>query len=494
MTAAILTFDLGTTALKTALIDEGGNLLAIDTREYALLTPQPNRVEMLPDSYWQAACAGTRAVLAKTGIAADAVQAIGMSSQGQTFIPLDPAGTPLGNAIVWLDNRAQAIADAWEADWLTRDDYARISGYPFIPAGLTVFKIAWLAQHAPEMHRAWKFLCLPDYLLYLLTGETATDYVTARMAGLFDLQTGDWEPRLLAAAGITAAQLPTVLPPGHCAGQLRAHAAAALGLPAGIPVCVGANDQLAGAVGAGNIAPGIATETTGTALALIATTPALLTHDHIAVGRHALPNLYYAMTYHDISAIILKWFRDLCAPNEPYDRFLADIDQVPPGSDGLVVLPHFAGMTVPRFDPTARGAFIGLTLGHTRAHLARAIMESCACLLLDCLQPIAEQESIHVIRSLGGAARNLAWLQMKADLLGIPVERPRCADAASLGAAMLAATGIGWFTDAAQASTAWYRPDRAFTPDPARTEVYRQVYARYHELSERLQGFVPVMG
>ena len=486
--AAILTFDLGTTALKTALFNEQGALLAIDTREYTLLTPEPNRVEMRPDAYWQAAQAGTRAVLAEAEIAGDAVQAIGMSSQGQTFIALDAAGVPLGNAIVWLDNRAQAIADAWEAEWLTREDYARISGYPWIPAGLTVFKIAWLAQHAPEVHRAWKFLWLPDYLIYLLTGELATDYVTARMGGMFDMQTGAWEPRLMAAAGVAAAQLPAVLAPGAVAGGLRAEAASALGLRMGIPVCAGANDQLVGAVGAGNIAPGIVTETTGTALALIATTPALLRHDHIVVGRHALPELRYAMTFHDISAIILKWFRDLCAPNESYDCFLADIDHVPPGSDGLVVLPHFTGMTMPRVDPNARGAFIGLTLGHTRAHLARAIMESCACLLQDCLLPIREQTPVHVIRSLGGAARNLAWLQMKADLLNLPVERPRCADAASLGAAMLAATGIGWFTDLTQASTAWYHPDRHFTPDPARTDSYRQVYARYRELGERLQS------
>jgi len=489
MRETFLTFDLGTTALKTALICGEGKPLAVYAREYTPQAPQPDWAEMRPEVYWQALVEGTQAVFRQTNTDPSSLAGIGFSSQAQTFVPIDLAGHPLYDAIVWVDNRAQQIADAWEASWLSRERFRRLSGYPSIPANLTVFKIAWLAQYAPQAHRAWKFLCLPDYLIYRLTGETATDYITARMSGLFDLETSAWEPRLLDSAGITREQLPVVLSPGSVAGELLPQAAAELGLPARVPVSVGANDQMVGAVGAGNVRPGLVTETTGTALALVATTPALLNHRSIIVGKHAVPELSYAMTFATTSAIVLKWFRDLCAPGQEYDEFLKGVETIPVGCGGLSVLPHFMGTSMPPFDLRVRGAFTGLTLGHTRAHLARAIMESCACLLEECLGPITEHGlSVRSIRSLGGAARNDLWLQMKADLLGIVVERPACADAASLGAAMLAAAGTGRFSSIAEASEAWYRPARLFEPDPARYEIYREVYTRYLSLMRRLYG------
>lgn len=489
MNETYLTFDLGTTALKTALISHEGRPLAVYTKEYTPLAPQPDWAEMIPEVYWQAVVEGTRAVFKLTGVAPSGLKGIGFSSQGQTFVPVDPAGRALYNAIVWVDNRAQEIADEWQALWLTREKFHHSSGYPWIPAILTVFKIGWLARRAPQAHRAWKFLCLPDYIIFRLTGETATDYITARMSGLFALELGDWESHLLDSAGVSREQLPVVLPPGSVAGKLRAESAAELGLPSGVEVSVGANDQIAGAVGAGNVRPGIVTETTGTALALVATTPELLNDARVIVGKHAVPDYSYAMTLANTSAIVLKWFRDLCAPGQEYGEFLKGIEAIPCGSDGLTVLPHFMGMNMPSFDPRVRGAFIGLTLGHTRAHIARAIMESCVCLLEECLAPLREHGlSVRSVRSLGGAAHNDCWLQMKADLLGSVVERPACADAASLGAAMLVANGTRRFSSIREASEAWYRSERLFEPDPSRFGAYREVYARYRDLMQRIYG------
>ncbi|PIU63855.1 MAG: hypothetical protein COS85_14750 [Armatimonadetes bacterium CG07_land_8_20_14_0_80_59_28] len=487
-----LTFDIGTTALKTALVSPDGRVLSVHTSEYAPTTPRPDWMEMPPESYWLSAVEGTCAVLRESGSDASDLKAIGFSSQGQTFIPIDRNGKTLHDAIVWVDNRAQEIADEWAQEWLSREEYQRISGYPWIPAGLTVFKVAWLARHAPEAHRAWKFLCLPDYLIYRLTGETATDHVTARMSGFFNLQTNDWEPRLVAAGGITREQLPTVLAPGEIAGYVHTRASQELGIPVGIPVCVGANDQLVSAIGANNVKASIITETTGTALAVIATTNNLLDDNRICVGRHAVPDKFYAMTFAITSAIVLKWFRDLCAPGERYDSFIKGVGNIPPGCDGLTVLPHFAGTGSPTFNPNARGAFVGLSLQHTRSHISRAIMESCACMLQECLDPIREHGvEADCVRSLGGAARSDVWLQMKADLLGLPVERPRCSDAASLGAAMLAATGTGQFPSIVHVSETWYRPSQWFEPDPQKYPVYREVYARYRECYSKLYGIDP---
>ncbi len=489
MRETFLTFDLGTTALKTALVSGEGKMLAVFSREYTPRAPRPDWAELDAEVYWQAVVEGTHAVLAQSGAEPASVAGIGFGSQGQTFLPVDAAGQPLYNVIIWLDTRAQYIADAWEASWLTRDKFQRASGFPWLAANLTVFKIAWFAEHAPAAHKAWKFLLLPDYLIYRMTGETATDYVTARMSGLFDLETGAWDPVLMGAAGVTPDQLPVVLAPGSVAGKLHSAAAMELGISPGVPVTVGANDQVVGAVGAGNVSPGVVTEMTGTALALLATTPTLLKDRSAIVGKHAVPEFSYAMTLAMTSAIVLKWFRDLCAPGQDYKEFLKGIEEIPCGCDGLSVVPHFMGTAMPPFNPRVRGAFIGLSLGHTRAHMARAILESCACLLKELMRPITDQGlTVNSVRSLGGAARNDLWMQMKADLLGIPVERPACADAASLGAAMFAAAGTGHFANIAEASRAWYRSERLYEPDPARRQVYTEVYARYMDAMQRLYG------
>jgi xylulokinase len=482
-----LTFDLGTTSLKTALVSDEGAVLAVHTEEYHLQTPQPGWAEMEAEVYWRAAGAGTAAVMRGSDPAG--VAAIGFAAQGQSFLAVDSTGRPLRDAIVWVDNRSEEIARRWEGQWLARQEYRRISGYAWIPGEMTIFKLAWLAENERAAHRAWKFLFLPDYLIWRLTGEVATDYNLAQMSGMYDVQARDWEPRLLAAAGVKAEQLPRVHAPGTVVGRLREGAARELGLAAGTPVCVGCNDQLAGALGAGNVAPGLVTETTGTALAVIATTEALRDDPRLFAGRHAAPGLYYTMTFAPTSAIVLKWLRDLCAPGEDYESFLAGVAQVPAGCDGLTVLPHFCGTATPTYNAQARGAFAGLTLGHTRAHLARAVMEACACLLQEVLEPLQEGGAqIESVRSLGGAARSDLWLQMKADLLGLPVERPACADAANLGAAMLAATGVGQFAQVQDAARAWYRAERRFAPEERRYEVYRGVYGRYRELYGRLYG------
>lgn len=486
--ALYLSYDIGTTSLKTALFDSDGRMLAIHVSEYTFQTPHPGWAEMIPNDYWNAVIKGTHAVFSKSGLDPSALASIGFSSQGQTFIPINRIGQPLYNAIVWLDNRAQSIADEWEADWMPRNDFRHITGYPQLPAELTVFKIAWLRQNAPEAHKAWKFLCVPDFLVYKMTGETATDRVIAQFSGLYNLQTKAWELRFLDAIGIAGDQLPAVLNPGTVAGSVSKETAAELNIPMGIPVCAGVNDQIAGAVGAGNTRPGVVTETTGTALAVVATTKELLDDSGMTVGHHAGQN-NFAMPFGATSGIILKWFRDMCAKGEDYTAFTSGVKKIPVGCDGLSVLPHFAGAGSPTFNPDARGAFIGLTMAHTRTHMVRAIMESCCCLLKECLDTVQNHGiELTSVRSLGGAARSSAWLQMKADLLGMPVEKPICSDAASLGAAMLAATGAGQFKNVEEASEAWYRHSEIFEPNPATVSTWNEIYMRYLDLYKKLYG------
>ncbi len=486
---AYLTFDIGTTALKTALIGDDGGLLALAEVEYSPRTPRPGWMEEDPETYWRAAVSGTHTVLAESDAPPGSVAAIGLSSQGESFVAIDEAGHPLTPVIVWLDGRAREVAERWQRGWLTPDRFREITGYPWIAHELTAFKIGWLAEHQPDAHRAAKFLCLPDYLIYRLTGEFATDFNIAQMGGLLDVGSGRWSEEMLDAAGISETQLPSIHAPGTPVGTVTDEAADALWIKAGAPVCTGCNDQLAGAIGAGNVRPGVVSETTGTALAVVATTAERFTEARCFVGRHATDGAWYAMPYASVSAIVLTWFRDLCGGSE-WDEFLDGVEDVDPGCDGLTVVPHFSGTPG---NPDARGAILGLSLGHDRPHIARAIMESCACLLRELLEPLTDQQlKIESVRSLGGAARSDLWLQMKADLLQTPVERPACPEAASLGAAMLAATGIRHFQSLQDAADEWYRPSQRFEPDPARANVYQAVFDRYRErcalLDARMEG------
>ncbi len=484
-----LTFDLGTTACKTALISEDGVSLAVHTEEYTFQSPHADWAQIPVESYWNAAKLGTRAVLGRTGVPKEKIKAIGLSSQGQTFVPVDLNGKPIRDAIVWVDNRAKGITQEWQESWLDREQFRRVTGYPWIPSILTLFKLAWLAHNEPESLEAWKILCLPDYLIFKMTGEVATDPVTAQSTGMYNIRTGLWDSELMQAAGVTVDQLPEVARSGTPIGKLRNEAAEELGIDPGATVCVGTNDQLAGALGAGNAKPGIVTETTGTALAVVATTTDLLDDPRVTVGPHAEYGLWFGLTFTITSAVVMKWFRDICTPGQDYEEFLAGVESIPPGCEGVTMIPHFAGTATPTFDPSVRGAFSGLALGHTRLHLARAIMEACACSLKECLEPIVQNDfEVRIVRSLGGAARSDVWLQIKADLLGVPVERPACSDAASLGAAILAATGTEQFSNIVEASDTWYRKERVFEPDPARYNIYSEVYQRYLDLYRRLYG------
>ena len=481
-----LTFDIGTTALKTALISNEGLVAAANIIEYVFNSPRPGWAEVSPGVYWQSVIESTHAVLKQSGISPSAIAAIGFSSQGQTYIPIDATGRSLSDAVVWVDDRSREIVKSWRTEWLSDEEYCRISGYPRMLAELTVFKIAWLAKNRPDAHKAWKFLCLPDYLTYKMTGETVTDHTMAQFTGLYNIHTQSWESKLLEAVDISVEQLPKVIAPGCIAGHLRSDVAIELGIPAGVPVCGGANDQIAGAVGAGNVSPGIVSETTGTALAVVITTKKMIDEPRAIVGRHA-SDFHFVMPYANTSAIVLTWFRDICGVGSDYNSFLSGVEDIAPGCDGLTVLPHFAGTASPTFNPNAKGVIEGLTLSHTRQHISRAIMESCACLLKECLEIIEKKNiDIRCVRSLGGAAHNDLWLQIKADMLGVPVERPVCSDAASLGAAMLAATGTGQFASVQEASHAWYKHARSFEPDSKKHALYDNVYIRYLSLYDRL--------
>jgi xylulokinase len=497
--ARYLGIDAGTTSMKAAVFDAAGHLLGIDRQEYVLNTPAPAIVELDPEIYWQACCRAVRNALVQSDTRPGDVRALSISSQGETIILLDRDGRPTQSAIVWLDNRAVEEAGLIAAEFGAEQVFA-VTGEADVAPTWPSSKMLWVRRHEPDVFaRTAKTLLLEDYLLYRLTGETVTERCLQADTLFLDIRSGDWWAPMFDFVGVAPDQMGRLCDPGEIVGPLTPAAAAATGLTTATIAVTGAMDQMMGALGAGNVVPGLATETTGGALAVVITLDRLLLDPtrRMPTMYHARPQTYALMPWSQTAGMALKWFRDtfytaesaaaLAAGIDPYSLICDQAAAVPPGADGLVVLPHLEGAACPEFNPLARAVFFGATLRHTRAHFARGILESVAFMLKRNLD-LVEELGIGVdrVRSMGGGARSHMWLQIKADVLQKPVEVVEVEEAALLGAALLAANAAGEFAGIDEGVAQMVRVRETLEPNPDNAAVFAGAYARYGELYDRL--------
>ncbi len=494
----LIGLDIGTTAVKAGLFDASGACLAVAVEEYRLEHPGPDRVELDAERYWTAAQAAIRRVVA--GGDGDAVAAIAVSSQGETIVPVDRSGSALAPALVWLDNRASA--EAGELARQVPDNVAYdVTGIPTIVPTWPACKILWWRRHAPDVFAAAdRFLLVEDLLLHRLTGRFTTEGGIQCTSLLFDIRAGRWWPEMLDLVGISPSRLPELATPGEVVGTLQASAADALGLDRRVRVVAGGMDQGAGAVGVGNVRPGMVSESTGGALTVQASVaghgrdPSRQTPVYV----HSAPGSYLYCPVCPTGGMALTWFRDAFGQDEidraaaggpsAYDQLTALAATVPPGSDGLLMLPHLAGAFSPEYEPLARGVFSGITLHHGKAHFVRAVLEAVAFMLRRNVELLAGAgASATEILSHGGGARSPLWNQVKADVCGVPVLTLDGDDAAIRGDAMLAGVAAGIFADLDEAGRAMVRTRRRYTPDPVAVETYSEAYGRYVELFDALR-------
>ena len=479
---AYLGIDIGGSGAKAAVFDGAGQLLGFRQIAKAPATTPDGFTEIPMEEIYGAAREAARSAIAESGAR---IRALSVSSQGQAFVTLDAQDRHLHNMILWYDSRAVPQTERLQQA-LKAVDPAIL---PRVEVIATAPKILWLREHYPElMKNARRYLLLPDYLCYRLTGTAVTDPSTAGSTALYSHGYG-YLPEALAAAEIAEDQLARVQEPGTPAATVTREAAAEWGLEPDTLFVTGTNDQWAGALGAGNNRPGIVSEASGTCLAAATLTEQL--PDPIPPGmlhgRFSIPRYFGALAYAKTAGAVLEWFRRELAPG----WLLHELDdlaaRVPVGSNGLTMIPHFEGAVSPTPNPVARGAFAYLTLGHTREDMYRAILEALTFSLRENLEFLGQYGmKLKRIRSIGGGAKSDLWLQMKADVTGLPVDRPAFTEAAVMGAAMLAAAGAGAFPTVEESVGAFYHTERIFAPRADEQARYEAPYQRYRKLYQAL--------
>lgn len=492
-----LGIDTSTTGSKALVIDERGNVLAVASSPHTLQTPRPLWSEQDPREWWDAVSASIRSVLKQAGIGGEAIGAVGLTGQMHGLVLLDDDGNVLRPAILWNDQRTQSQCDEIHAR-LGKEKFIRLTGNVAL-TGFTAPKILWVKENEPEVYAKAKHVLLPkDYIRLKLTGEYAMDKADGAGTVLFDLKARDWSEEVLSALEIPRPWMPKTFEGPEFTGHVNEEAASLTGLKAGTPVAAGGGDQAAQAVGVGAVEPGIVGLTVGTSGVVFATTPSALIEPE---GRlhafcHAVPGLWHFMGVMLSAAGSLQWYRDTLAPNLSFDELLKEAETVPAGSEGLQFLPYLTGERTPHPDPLARGAFIGLTIRHHRAHLTRAVLEGVAFGLKDSFTLIqnAGLGAITQVRASGGGTKGALWRQILASALEAELVTVNTTEGAAYGAALLAGVGAEAWTDVPSASDACIKITGSTQPVPSEMDVYRQAYPVYQELYPALKSSFDRMG
>ncbi len=489
-----ITVDIGTTATKVSVFTIDGQCVFSTAEEYSLEFPQEEWVEINFYEYYNAFRRGWKKFLAQNSIPQAEVTLICTSSQGESIVAVDRQGEPLSNGIVWLDNRARKEAQKLSSIIENQFFYQR-TGIPEIGPNWPITKIMWIRQNNPALYAsAYKFLLAEDFTLYKLAKEFATNKSVACTTGFFDIIIENWWQELLKEVNISADLLPKIVLPGSVIGHLHPQTAKELSIQGECLVVCGGMDQACGAIGAGNFMEGVISETTGTALAVAATiqNPRFDLPNKIPYYCHSLKErVYLALPYCPTSGIILKWFRDnfFDSPKN-YEELIQMAEDIPPGSEGLILVPYFAGSLSPDYNPNARGIFFGATLSTKRAHFVRSILEGVAFALRENVELI---ESMGVttqrIVSLGGGAKSKVWLQIKADVLQRDIFKPHMEESTSLGAFILGAVAVGYFPTLqiayerlAKEGTIFYPRRNHQMVHESSFQKFRQIYARCREI------------
>ncbi len=467
----ILAIDQGTTSSRALIVDSSGQVGAVGQRTFTQHYPQSGWVEHDPEEIWQSQQGAIEDALRNAALEPREIAAIGIANQRETVVLWDrKTGEPIHNAIVWQDRRTAAICDSLRADG-HEETFRKLTGLTLDPY-FSGTKLAWLLQRDETLAKraeAGELAAgtIDSWLIWKLTGgqRHVTDYTNASRTLLFNIMRGRWDEALGVILGVPRAILPSAQPSQSAFGLTSE---AVFGAP--VPIAGVAGDQQAALFGQAATRPGVAKNTYGTGCFLLAnggaqaveSTNRMLTSIGANAGLRGPEYVLEGSVF--VAGALVQWMRDdlgLFERSDDIEGLAASV----PDSGGVVIVPAFAGLGAPDWDPYARGAILGLTRGSTKGHLARAALEAIAlsstelvtCMNADLPQPIDE------LRADGGASANNLLMQMQADFAGVPVLRPKNTETTAMGAAYLAGLTAGIWSDIDEVASLW-QPERTFEP------------------------------
>lgn len=488
----LVAHDLGTTGNKASLHDDSGRLLSATTVTYPTRYAPGGVAEQDPHDWWHAVCAATRHLLAESETSPADVAAVSFSGQMMGAVLLDAALEPARTSLIWADHRSGVQASQLQ-DAIGLEQGYRVTGHRLNPT-YSLSKVMWVRDNEPDVFARVSRVCLAkDFVVHRLTGVLVTDPSDASSTNAYDQPRGCWSDDMLAAAGLGASLFPDIVPSITVAGGVTREAAAACGLLPGTPVVVGGGDGPLAAVGAGVVsAQAGAYVYLGSSSWVSLASPAPLydpgmrtmTFDHVVEG------LYVPTATMQAGGGSLHWAADVLAPGDDGDRFRRLVEAAETASasqDGLYFLPHLLGERSPYWNPSAKGAFVGLARHHGPQHLTRAVLEGVAFNLATCVEAFrASGAAVDRLDAIGGGAASDIWLQILADVWGATVRRRTIVEEAnSLGAAVTAGVGVGLLDFDVAPSLSDVTAE--FDPDPARHAAYAQHHAQFLDVYSRLE-------
>lgn len=486
----LLGIDIGTTNTKMILIDTQGNICASTSRTSTLMSPFIGWAEEDPAEWWRNVCELVPESLEQAKISATQIAGIAVSGMVPTVILLAQNGQVLRNSI--QQNDARVFKEVSEFQAITdKNEILRKTGSAITQQSVGP-KIKWLYQHEPElMKKTAHIMGSYDYINYRLTGSFNVEQNWALESGLYNLTSSHWDADLLRLYGIDPDLLCPVKQPAEIIGYVSAKAASETGLAIGTPVTAGSADHIASAFSAGLKDEGDLLVKLGGAGDILYCTNKLGFEERLFLDYHLIPGKYLINGCMASSGSVIKWYKNNFAPDADYPELDAAAEKLPPGSNGLILLPYFLGEKTPINNPQARGTLVGLTLSHTRDHVFRAVLEGISYAFMHHLDVMAENSWFpKKVRITNGGANSKLWRNITADVLGLPIEKVANHPGSSLGAAFVAGMGCGAFTS-------WEEIEKFITiseviqPDMENHKVYQDLYHVFRETYQLLEPVFP---
>lgn len=496
----LLGIDIGTSACKVAVFDREGAVAASAACDYPVYYPEEGRAEQNPQEWWSAVCNAIKRVLNRDGIVPEEIAGVGIDGQSWSAIAIDKNGEVLTNTPIWMDTRSQEICSRLNRE-IGEDAIFRTAGNSLQPS-YTTAKILWYKENMPEVYKhIYKILQSNSFIAYRLTGAVSQDLSQGYGLHCFDMRRGCWDEAMCEKLGIPMEFLPEIVSCDTVVGTVTKKASEECGLAVGTPVVAGGLDAACGTLGAGVIHPGETQEQGGQAGGMSICMDTYKADPRLILGFHVVPGQWLLQGGTTGGGGVMRWFErefaeyERSMEQEKGSSSLVQLNEiagkVSPGCDGVVFLPYMAGERSPIWNPYAKGVFYGLDFSKTKGHMVRACMEGVALSLRHNLE-IAEEAGakVEVLRAMGGSANSLLWTQIKSDVTGKPVVVPSSDTATTLGAAILAGVGVGFYRDYEEAVALTVKETRSHTPNPENGPVYDRTYETYLKLYENLKSMM----